>query len=54
MAAKNAHSDLTQTSNREQKLFNLTPVSRAVLMACGATLAVAPAPAVMAQEDIAL
>ncbi len=41
-------------SSKEQKFFNLTPVSRAVLMACGATLAVAPAPAAMAQEDIAL
>jgi outer membrane receptor protein involved in Fe transport len=55
MAAKNAqlgvNSDLTQTSNREQKLFiNLTPVRRAVLTACGASLAVGGAPAVVAQE----
>jgi|GEM_PF-715136 len=37
-------------SRREQKSFNLTPVSRAVVAACGATIAGAAAPAVMAQE----
>jgi len=41
-------------SSREQKSFNLTPVRRAVLTACGTTVAFGTAPAVMAQEDIAI
>jgi len=41
-------------SSKEQKLFNLTPVRRAVLMACGASIAVAATPAAVAQEDIAI
>ena len=41
-------------SSREQKCFNLTPLSRAVLTACGTTIAVAAAPVVVAQEDLAL
>jgi len=41
-------------SSGEQKPFSLTPVNRAVLMACGATIAVTAAPAVVAQEDTAL
>ena len=41
-------------SSREQKSFNLTPVCRAVLTACGASFAVAAAPAVMAQEVAAI
>ena len=41
-------------SSREQKFFNLTPVSRAVLTACGVTLAFAPVPAVVAQEELAI
>ena len=52
------NSDLTQTSNEERKLFELTPeltpVRRAVLIACGTSIAVGAAPAVMAQEDLAL
>ncbi len=58
MAAKNEqvgmNSDRTQTSNKAQKFFKLTPVRRAVLMACGASLAVGGAPIVMAQEVAAL
>ncbi len=58
MAVKNAqlalNSDLTQTSNKERKFFNLTPVRRAVLMACGASLVAGTTPAVMAQEVEAL
>ena len=58
MAVKNAqlaiNSDLTQTSNKERKIFSLTPVRQAVLMACGASLAVGAAPIVMAQEVAAL
>ncbi len=41
-------------SNGEQTLFKLTPVRRAVLTACGATIAGAGAPAAVAQEGIAL
>ncbi len=37
-------------SRREQNSFKLTPVSRAVVAACGATIAGATAPAAMAQE----
>jgi outer membrane receptor protein involved in Fe transport len=55
MAAKNAqfgvNSDLDQTSNIEQILSNLTPVRRAVLTACGVTLAFAPATGAVAQES---
>ena len=58
MAARNeqigTNSDLTKTSNTAQKLFKLTPVRRAVLMACGASIAVGGVPAVMAQEVEAL
>ena len=38
-------------SSREQKLFNLTPIRRAVLMACGATIGVTAAPAAVAQAQ---
>jgi len=41
-------------SSKEQKLFNLTPIRRAVLMACGASIAVTAAPAAVAQEVAAL
>ena len=41
-------------SSREQKSYNLTPLNRAVLAACGATIAGAAAPPVMAQEVAAL
>ena len=41
-------------SSREQKVFNLTAVRRAVLTACGATIAVTAAPAAVAQEVQAL
>ena len=58
MAVKNEQlgnkSDLSQTSNTAQKIFKLTPVRRAVLMACGASLAVGGVPSVMAQEVAAL
>jgi len=58
MAVKNTrlgmNSDLTQTSNTEQKFSNLTPIRRAVLMACGVTTALAAAPAAVAQEGIAI
>jgi iron complex outermembrane receptor protein len=45
---------MTTQSSSEKKFFKLTPVSRAVLMACGASLAVGGTPAVMAQEVAAL
>ena len=38
-------------SSGEQKLFNMTPVKRAVMTACGATVAVTAAPAAVAQEQ---
>ena len=41
-------------SSKEQNVFNLTPIRRAVLMACGASIAVSAAPAVVAQEVAAL
>ncbi len=41
-------------SSGEQKLYNLTPIKRAVMTACGATVAVTAAPGAMAQEGIAL
>jgi len=37
-------------SSKEQNVFNLTPIRRAVLMACGASIAVTAAPAAVAQE----
>jgi len=37
-------------SSREQTSFNLTPLNRAVLTACGATVAVAGGPVAVAQE----
>ncbi len=41
-------------SSKDQSFFNMTPVSRAVLAACGGTIAVTGAPAVLAQEVAAL
>ncbi len=41
-------------SSKDQNFFNMTPVSRAVLAACGGTIAVGAAPAVVAQEVAAL
>jgi len=41
-------------SSKEQNVFNLTPIRRAVLMACGATIAAGAAPSAMAQEVAAL
>jgi len=40
-------------SSGEQKLYNLTPIRRAVLTACGATVGVTAAPAAVAQEAAA-
>ena len=45
---------MSADSGSEQKFFILTPVRRAVLTACGASLAVGAAPAVAAQEVAAL
>ena len=45
---------MTADSSKEQKVFSLTPVSRAVLVACGATIAVATAPVAVAQEGVRL
>ena len=41
-------------SSFEQKQFRLMPVKQAVMTACGASVAVTAAPAVMAQEQVAL
>jgi len=41
-------------STREQQAFELTPVSRAVLAACGASIAVTGGPVAVAQEVLAL
>ena len=41
-------------SIREQEGFSLTPISRAVLAACGTTVAVTAAPLAVAQEVQAL
>ena len=41
-------------SSKEQNFFNMKPVSRAVLAACGGTIAAGTAPAVVAQEVAAL
>ena len=38
-------------TSRKQKTFNLNPVSRAVIAACGATAAVLTVPAALAQEE---
>jgi iron complex outermembrane receptor protein len=45
---------MTADSRGDKKFFDLTPVRRAVLMACGASLAVGAAPVVMAQEGVAI
>ena len=42
---------MSTESDIEQKGFNLTPVSRAVLTACGATVAATAAPGAAAQEE---
>ncbi len=38
-------------TSRKQKTFNLNPVSRAVIAACGATATVLTVPAALAQEE---
>ena len=45
---------MTANSGNEQYSFNLTPVNRAVLVACGATVATTATPDAQAQEDFAL
>jgi iron complex outermembrane receptor protein len=45
---------MTANSGSEQKSFNLRPVNRAVLVACGATIAVTASPDAAAQDEIAL
>ena len=42
---------MSTESNTEQKAFNLTPVSRAVLTACGATVAATAAQGAAAQDE---
>jgi len=41
-------------SSSEQQSFNLTPLSRAIVTACGATVAATAAPGAMAQDGLAL
>ncbi|MBT8078865.1 MAG: TonB-dependent receptor [Gammaproteobacteria bacterium] len=41
-------------SSSKQKNFNLNPVNRAVMVACGASAAVTAAPEAMAQDELAL
>ena len=38
-------------TSRERKTFNLNPVSRAVIAACGTTAVVLTVPAALAQEE---